>query len=451
MRFQVLVFLLLCFSPSIKGQSNNSSFADSIYLNVNNPKLSNDQKLSKFVSYIVLSSDTVEIEFLLELLKENKALKESILYVCWKDYFKYKENPSDSVEAELKLLFDCSYCLEDLNRNHENGLANLLIGLVFNAQGRAENAAKFFDKANQLLLKTSQKEKAYLFSNWAISLAELQQLDSALNLLKTANNFYKNKPHLSNNFLANLTNQSIIAEWKGDYKLAAKNYKIAIEKYKDLGNLLNQVANINNLGGNFLDRKNLDSANYYLSMAETMAEEHHFSQLQSNVYRNKYLLNQLKGDYKNSLEYLEVHQYLEDSIKGSSSVAKMAAMQKEFELQLKAEKEKREQDRLQQITEEKEARNRNIQYLSIISFISAIFILLYFSLKWSFLSNYATTVSFLGSILLFEFVFVVLDPWVESISNNQPYIKLTINFIIALCIVPVHNYIDKVVKGSNTN
>lgn len=126
-------------------------------------------------------------------------------------------------------------------------------------------------------------------------------------------------------------------------------------------------------------------------------------------------------------------------------------MQKEFELQIEAEKEKREQEKLQQIIEEKETRSRNLQYLSIISFLGAVFILLYFSLKWSFLSNYATTVSFLGSILLFEFVFVVLDPWVEMVSNNQPYIKLIINFVIALCIVPVHNYIDKVVKGSTTN
>lgn len=129
----------------------------------------------------------------------------------------------------------------------------------------------------------------------------------------------------------------------------------------------------------------------------------------------------------------------------------MAAMQKEFELQIEAEKEKREQEKLQQIIEEKETRSRNLQYLSIISFLGAVFILLYFSLKWSFLSNYATTVSFLGSILLFEFVFVVLDPWVEMVSNNQPYIKLIINFVIALCIVPVHNYIDKVVKSSTTN
>lgn len=129
----------------------------------------------------------------------------------------------------------------------------------------------------------------------------------------------------------------------------------------------------------------------------------------------------------------------------------MAAMQKEFELQIEAEKEKREQEKLQQIIEEKETRSRTLQYLSIISFLGAVFILLYFSLKWSFLSNYATTVSFLGSILLFEFVFVVLDPWVEMVSNNQPYIKLIINFVIALCIVPVHNYIDKVVKGSTTN
>ena len=114
----------------------------------------------------------------------------------------------------------------------------------------------------------------------------------------SANNFYKNKTHLTNNYLANLTNQSIIAEWKGDYKLAAKNYKLAIKKYEELGNNINKVANINNLGGNYLDREKLDSAEYYLSMAESMAEENNLGQLQSNIYRNKYLLNQLKGDYK---------------------------------------------------------------------------------------------------------------------------------------------------------
>ena len=45
-------------------------------------------------------------------------------------------------------------------------------------------------------------------------------------------------------------------------------------------------------------------------------------------------------------------------------------------------------------------------------------------------------------ILVFEFLLVFLDPYIESYSGEQPLMIFRANFVLALVVFPIHQYIQ---------
>ena len=219
MKFKPLTFLLLL-RLCLNAQDFSVSIGNTANALINSNNISQEEKLFYLISLTQFTEDTTLQKTIANNIKNSHQIKEALPYFCWKEYLEIKPYTKDSIEAVLQILFDCSYCLEEIKSNNHNGLANLLIGNIFYSRGGIENSIKFFKKANNLLAKTLNKERAGLYSRWGSSLAQIDNLDSSIALLKKANLFYKTKPHFVNNYLANLTNQSIVAEWHGGYNLA---------------------------------------------------------------------------------------------------------------------------------------------------------------------------------------------------------------------------------------
>lgn len=53
---------------------------------------------------------------------------------------------------------------------------------------------------------------------------------------------------------------------------------------------------------------------------------------------------------------------------------------------------------------------------------------------------------FIGLLLLFEFLLIITDPSVESITQGEPYLKLLANIVLALLVLPAHHYLEKFTK-----
>jgi hypothetical protein len=50
-------------------------------------------------------------------------------------------------------------------------------------------------------------------------------------------------------------------------------------------------------------------------------------------------------------------------------------------------------------------------------------------------------------LLLFEFVLVVLDPFLDDYSDGEPLIKLAFNLVVAALLTPVHFRLNQYVRA----
>ena len=58
-----------------------------------------------------------------------------------------------------------------------------------------------------------------------------------------------------------------------------------------------------------------------------------------------------------------------------------------------------------------------------------------------YLSSLAGCLIFLNFILLFEFLLILLDPYIEVLSDRQPILVFAANFVLALIVFPIHQFI----------
>jgi tetratricopeptide (TPR) repeat protein len=58
----------------------------------------------------------------------------------------------------------------------------------------------------------------------------------------------------------------------------------------------------------------------------------------------------------------------------------------------------------------------------------------------------ASAITFFAFLLFFEFLLVLLDPYVDQFSNGEPAYKLVLNAGIAACIFPIHAFFERRLK-----
>jgi tetratricopeptide (TPR) repeat protein len=147
-----------------------------------------------------------------------------------------------------------------------------------------------------------------------------------------------------------------------------------------------------------------------------------------NIYRNK--------NIDSAFKYSEIYRIANDSLFNAKTIQQTQLLA--FE----------ENVRQQQLSEEKlkadEQRKQNIQYaliaLGIISFI-----ILYLLLSRSFITN-TKLIEFFGVIALlivFEFLNLLLHPFLEKITHHSPVLMLLALVGIAALLVPLHHKVEK--------
>ncbi len=58
----------------------------------------------------------------------------------------------------------------------------------------------------------------------------------------------------------------------------------------------------------------------------------------------------------------------------------------------------------------------------------------------------ARSVTFFAFLLLFEFILLLIDPYVEKYSGGEPLYKLFINAVLAACIFPLNAIMESGLK-----
>lgn len=155
------------------------------------------------------------------------------------------------------------------------------------------------------------------------------------------------------------------------------------------------------------------------------------------------------GDYKQAYYFLFLEKKLSDSLSSQSIQEEIANQSIGFELQkiryLDSLK-KAEDERLQKEQEklELEAGNRQarLQYLGIFIFISLLLGTVFLIRRISLPVIWLEGGIFFTALLLFEFLYLILDPWVEEVSDGTPVYKFGINLVLGLMVFYAHNLLE---------
>ena len=245
--------------------------------------------------------------------------------------------------------------------------------------------------------------------------------------------------------------------------LRLKNVLFEAYAQNSFGNVYSQLGD-KTLAEVFYKKANVlaDSSQFYLTKlavksayAQFLLNNNRFSEAKSPAY-NLYQLgmqignNQIKLAGANLLKqifvkqhftdsayhYLQMESSLKDTIFSQNNISKIQALAFNEQIRIIDEKAKKNQEIIE--------RKQNIQY-ALIALSTISLILLYLLLSHSFITN-TKLIEFFGVIALlivFEFLNLLLHPFLEKATDHSPVLMLIILVSIAAMLVPLHHRVEK--------
>lgn len=356
--------------------------------------------------------------------------------------------------------------------------ANLIIGSYFGATGDikqalefdfkgltyAENAKSQYDlwfaykdialhfkmlKNYGEALRYLKKSKSYLkegtlnyvtaknrtYSHLAEAFLGLEQVDSALRYIQLTNEVtLKEKDQYG--FARMLYIFAKVYKAKGDFELAEIYYKKCIAFCSSNNIYLPYVTATTDYGQWLLDNKQFNLSKVYALSAFSKAK---LSKDKLSMIIAADLLRKVYyalGQKDSAFYYVEVKEAYTDSVSNEqqqNQIQNLAFIQRI-----------KENEELEKLSLEIHQRKQNIQY-SLIGLGILVFLTLYLLLSRSFITN-SKLITFFGIIALlivFEFLNLLLHPYIAQITNHSPILMLLALVAIAALLVPFHHKAEK--------
>jgi len=245
-----------------------------------------------------------------------------------------------------------------------------------------------------------------------------------------------------------LNNIGVIYKNQGDISKALEYYNESLKIKEEIGDKNGVAVILINIGAIELmkGKAGLLSAEESSQKALDLAREIGYpdrisdaSNLLSQVYENQ-------GKGIKALEMYKLHVQMKDSINNEETHKATIRAQTKYEFekaQIVKENKAKEEAR---ILEEETSRRNNLQYSLIFLGILVLFGIV-LSLGFIKVSpNIAEGLIFFAFLILFEFVLVFSEPYLEQYTNDEPMYNLLANSVLALVIFPLHAVLEKLLK-----
>lgn len=342
---------------------------------------------------------------------------------------------SRSMEYHFKALRIREH-LED----HE-GIATSLssIGVIYFFIKNYDAALTYYMKSAEVLKKINIPYR-WISLNTFIGNAyeKKQQFDSALVYLQKAYTYgmtTNSKYWLS----APLRGLGTVHSDMGSNELASSYFRQSIANCQEYNNPAGLMGAYLGLAKLYDKTLNIDSALHYSHLALSIAQKIQYRQafidigkLLSKLYENK--------DDKAALQYHKMAMSANDSIYNAASLAQIQGMT--FT----------EQERQREINEAKlkaaTERRHNLQYAGIaIAIIS--FVILFFALSRSIVvkTKFIEFFGMLGLLAVFEFINLLIHPYLAHTTNDSPVLMLIVLIAIAALLIPLHHKLQHWITG----
>lgn len=363
--------------------------------------------------------------------KTNDKIEEVLALSCLGyDYRAFGDNTT-SLKYNLKAI-----ALADQYPNEE-AKSGAYLALAFNYEdmGDFPKAIKLMTTSTNYALKTNFGEVLTLdYMSFGEFYLNMNKVDSALMYSQKGYELSMRIGYLD--YLGPLLQQlgSIHARL-GHSALAISYYDLAVKE----GIKMNSPKFINTsytaIAQYYYDAKQVDSAKLYAKKAIAAVQNTAFSNM--NIYPAKLLLDIYRHtNIDSAFKYSEIYRVSNDSLFNAKTIQ---------ETQLMAfEENVRQQQLIEEKQKQDEERRVNIEYALIAIGIITLFAF-FLLLSRSIITN-TKLIRFFGVVALlivFEFLNLLLHPFLEKVTNHSPLLMLLALVSIAAILVPLHHRLEK--------
>ncbi|UTW61799.1 tetratricopeptide repeat protein [bacterium SCSIO 12741] len=333
-------------------------------------------------------------------------------------------------------------------KNDTLGMANSLNSLsgIYYHLGDMEKALNSYRRSHDHFQQINNINGVALSKlNIGLILLEQGQVDSALVLFDQGLEMNK---EIGNRLMEMSAHEYMAAAYdlKGDSAKVYEYYEQALLISQEMNSKKNNASILISLGRLELGKNNLTQAKQHAADAEKLCLEIEVLKESSELYLLLSQIAEKEGRNADALTFYKSHISYLDSLK-SDDVKKQIA-QTESRAQFEKEQliKEQEQQEAARLNAEAKSRRDTLQYsgigVGLLSLFGLTFLLGRVHLPaWS-----LELAVFLPILILFEFLLVVTDPWVDQISNGEPLIKLGVNVLLAGMIFPLHSLFERVLK-----
>ena len=149
------------------------------------------------------------------------------------------------------------------------------------------------------------------------------------------------------------------------------------------------------------------------------------------------------GRIEEAYDYLNLSFMVSDSLQKSDQLYRITDLERQHQETIDLMEHRRLEEKRLHIATEQSRRRNSLQYSGILIFIIGILILLLFSGKLTLPAGIVEGGVIFLPLIVFEFLMVLCDPWIEKYAGGEPAYSLLINAGLALLILPLHGLLER--------
>ena len=434
MNWKFILFFVFCLPSDLFSQKNN---VDSLYKTLNNEKNDTSRvKLMCMIGYDLRVNDP------------EKGLKISNEALLLSKKIKYTDGQSKSL-GTLAIIFRLlgnyplalEYNLKRLklveNGNNPEKIAGVLtnIALVYVNQEEYKKALVYYFKADSVIKQQDNvdKEKYTIALNTGDAYDRLNINDSAFSYFSKSLNIAR---QIKNNYFEGMSLVGL-----GHNYLKTEQYLLAMANYKSSIGYLKEAEDDDLLCEAYLGLATLlkklnqkDSALFYAGQSFAIAQKDGFlpRQLDAAKFLTEYFKSEKNTD--SSFFYMNFVQILNDSINSKSRIRESQV--------LSSNEQVRQLEIAENLAVAKKERKQQLQMLFIAIFIPGFFIVTLLLSRIKLHVRFIKILGVLSLLILFEYLTLLLHPYVAEITHHTPVYEMLIFVSIAAILIPTHHRVE---------
>jgi tetratricopeptide (TPR) repeat protein len=319
------------------------------------------------------------------------------------------------------------------------------MGITYKKMANYSEAEKFYKMYKDNSIKISNSYGiAIAHNNLGIIYYRIKDFQKSIYFFKTAKEeFEKNGIEgFSGTIFNNLGN--IYYELK-EFDKVETNYQLALEFSRKKNDSILQGKILANLADlRLVQKKYTESISLLMQSLKLVKNQD--NDIKMNCFLGLATIYDSLKQSKISYKYFKLYTELKDSIASITKSDEIGMLTENYKNEKIVEEQKRQADLNQKIELEKQQRKYNLQYIGILIFLLMFFAYILFVGKHKLSVTKIESIIFVALLFLFQFIQVLMDPYINNITDGEPIYNVFVYSIIAVILIPLDTFSEKILR-----